>query len=468
MAKPTIVELERSIFALNQANKKGIPITKAQIAANVVLGKTLGPHYNIYKNLAAALKTFGQIVKNIGNPLKAIALVFGGMRDNLFFLIGILALVGTAVTMLTSNLTGTGESVSIFDASLGDLGLTTENLQMLFDAFVGALTIGFDVLVASWSAVITNMQQTGFIDALLGMFEGFYLGVQAAFSGISEAFAILGVDGNNLAETFTGLIDGLFAVLVSAGFMEYINEFAATIGLMGQALGTVLGAVAVLIANVIKEATTGGTLLNTIVTTVGGVIVKIFQGIFAIASFVLSGILLYFKGVIWLAENGFSGLRDVIVGKFNDILGKAGEWKDKIANKLGGMWDFLMSPIQWILDKIDELKNIDLDSLVPDVSDIGGSVLDALTPWATGGIASGPQSGYAVALHGTEAVVPLPDGRSIPVTLQGGGGGGGGFTANITVNSTGGDARAIAKAVSDEVQKAFRSRSRSGGFGRGI
>ena len=230
MAKPTIVELERSIFALNQANKKGIPITKAQIAANVVLGKTLGPHYNIYKNLAAALKTFGQIVKNIGNPLKAIALVFGGMRDNLFFLIGILALVGTAVTMLTSNLTGTGESVSIFDASLGDLGLTTENLQMLFDAFVGALTIGFDVLVASWSAVITNMQQTGFIDALLGMFEGFYLGVQAAFSGISEAFAILGVDGNNLAETFTGLIDGLFAVLVSAGFMEYINEFAATIG----------------------------------------------------------------------------------------------------------------------------------------------------------------------------------------------------------------------------------------------
>ena len=237
---------------------------------------------------------------------------------------------------------------------------------------------------------------------------------------------------------------------------------------MGQALGTVLGAVAVLIANVIKEATTGGTLLNTIVTTVGGVIVKIFQGIFAIASFVLSGIQLYFKGVIWFAENGFSGLRDVIVGKFNDILGKAGEWKDKIANKLGGMWDFLMSPIQWILDKIDELKNIDLDSLVPDVSDIGGSVLDALTPWATGGIASGPQSGYAVALHGTEAVVPLPDGRSIPVTLQGGGGGGGGFTANITVNSTGGDARAIAKAVSDEVQKAFRSRSRSGGFGRGI
>ena len=34
---------------------------------------------------------------------------------------------------------------------------------------------------------------------------------------------------------------------------------------------------------------------------------------------------------------------------------------------------------------------------------------------ATGGIVSGPKSGYGAMLHGTEAVVPLPDGRSIPV-----------------------------------------------------
>ena len=35
--------------------------------------------------------------------------------------------------------------------------------------------------------------------------------------------------------------------------------------------------------------------------------------------------------------------------------------------------------------------------------------------FAGGGIASGPQSGYQTMLHGTEAVVPLPDGKSIPV-----------------------------------------------------
>ena len=36
-----------------------------------------------------------------------------------------------------------------------------------------------------------------------------------------------------------------------------------------------------------------------------------------------------------------------------------------------------------------------------------------------GGIATGPESGYETTLHGTEAVVPLPNGNSIPVEMQG-------------------------------------------------
>lgn len=38
--------------------------------------------------------------------------------------------------------------------------------------------------------------------------------------------------------------------------------------------------------------------------------------------------------------------------------------------------------------------------------------------FATGGIARGPSSGHIEILHGTEAVVPLPNGRSIPVELK--------------------------------------------------
>ena len=36
---------------------------------------------------------------------------------------------------------------------------------------------------------------------------------------------------------------------------------------------------------------------------------------------------------------------------------------------------------------------------------------------ATGGVTSGPTTGYQAVLHGTEAVVPLPDGKTIPVEM---------------------------------------------------
>ena len=36
-----------------------------------------------------------------------------------------------------------------------------------------------------------------------------------------------------------------------------------------------------------------------------------------------------------------------------------------------------------------------------------------------GGVATGPRSGYSTVLHGTEAVVPLPNGRTIPVEMSG-------------------------------------------------
>jgi hypothetical protein len=44
--------------------------------------------------------------------------------------------------------------------------------------------------------------------------------------------------------------------------------------------------------------------------------------------------------------------------------------------------------------------------------------------FADGGVANGPTSGYLAELHGPEAVVPLPDGKTIPVRIEGGDAGG--------------------------------------------
>ena len=92
--------------------------------------------------------------------------------------------------------------------------------------------------------------------------------------------------------------------------------------------------------------------------------------------------------------------------------------------------------------------------------------------YATGGIARGAQRGYPAVLHGTEAVVPLPNGRSIPVDMNNSSSSN--MVNNITISiasdgtqstrSNGPNAndnedlgRAIALAVQEELQNQKRS-----------
>jgi hypothetical protein len=81
---------------------------------------------------------------------------------------------------------------------------------------------------------------------------------------------------------------------------------------------------------------------------------------------------------------------------------------------------------------------------------------------ASGGVYQGSKAGYPAVLHGNEAVVPLPDGKSIPIS----GGMGGNITVNVSANgamsstSDGGDmyemGRTIAQAVQNEIEKQQR------------
>ena len=57
-----------------------------------------------------------------------------------------------------------------------------------------------------------------------------------------------------------------------------------------------------------------------------------------------------------------------------------------------------------------------------------------LPAYAKGGVSTGPRTGYPAMLHGTEAVIPMPGGKALPVELQSAAGGGGGGMAPVTVN----------------------------------
>jgi len=91
--------------------------------------------------------------------------------------------------------------------------------------------------------------------------------------------------------------------------------------------------------------------------------------------------------------------------------------------------------------------------------------------YATGGVARGPGAGYPAVLHGTEAVVPLPNGRSIPVEMSNGGQQQNNVVVNVstdgtarTSDSTGPDMESLGAAIARAVQQELQAQKRSGGI----
>jgi len=92
-----------------------------------------------------------------------------------------------------------------------------------------------------------------------------------------------------------------------------------------------------------------------------------------------------------------------------------------------------------------------------------------LKRYARGGIANSPQLAMFGEGSMPEAYVPLPDGRSIPVSMKNGGAG----TTNVVVNvdaggtnvqGDAGQAQALGKAVSEAVQAEIIKQKRPGGL----
>jgi len=74
-----------------------------------------------------------------------------------------------------------------------------------------------------------------------------------------------------------------------------------------------------------------------------------------------------------------------------------------------------------------------------------------ITPFASGGIVRGPTMGLVGEGRYNEAVVPLPDGKSIPVDLSGMGGGAGAISTNIVINVNNGQAQSNSSGGSSDL-----------------
>ena len=95
-----------------------------------------------------------------------------------------------------------------------------------------------------------------------------------------------------------------------------------------------------------------------------------------------------------------------------------------------------------------------------------------MKPYATGGIARGRNAGYPAILHGTEAVVPLPNSREIPVDLRGSGQQNN-VTVNVTMDNSGNRSDStsdstmgekMGQVIAQAVQEELQYQKRSGGI----
>lgn len=93
---------------------------------------------------------------------------------------------------------------------------------------------------------------------------------------------------------------------------------------------------------------------------------------------------------------------------------------------------------------------------------------------ALGGIARGPHAGFPAILHGTEAVIPMPNGKSIPVEFRGGNSTSNNVNVSVVMNGQGGQqaeatseeepGRRIGAVIAAAVQEELHRQKRPGGL----
>ena len=440
-----------------------------------LINKTLGPFYRKYVDLKNTAETVVDVFEEVGGsteklakatdlllkPVSGVLKAFTQINTIMIFVLGAFALVGAAIFLLTKSFGG-GESAfaafgmvveagkgvieafmgvvsavgdavggidfegaaGVFIPMLEGIFVFLSNILTLYLTFIGAVLTGI-------GDIVTRMDEAGMFQRIVDAFGTFFGLVGMALGIIMDAFDDTGITMDDLISGIENAVNGFVNFLFNSGLIEFAVQVIEYVAVF-------YGVLAVVIASVIA-------LFIKIWGIIGPPLVRFVAAFFSF----LEPIIRIVTGIIGLVMKAIMGLIGWLAPYFEDAM------------------DGLMYILEPILDVITTIIDGASEAL-----SIGGDLLGGAADFLgfnDGGIASGPKSGYPVTLHGTEAVVPLPDGRTIPVSIKGGMGGGSSTNNNITINvSGGGNAKEIAKAVSDEVSKIMRNRSRGGNFTRGV
>lgn len=481
----TILGVDQSLLdfvqTLNQYNDILLRLpTKHQI-----LMKTLGPLYTTYLKMDMGLKSVSTVMtktekatgklakatKLLAVPAVVVAGAFSGILTAMLPLLGIVFGVVGGLMLLTA----------AFDQGGGSLRTWLEDMPILGEIFTVVQT-GADAVRAGLSG--EGGPFGGLIDGLKSIVTFYAEFYTVVFLGLKDFITMLADSG-----IFTTILDGLttvgeeimglWTVILSIFGDGGTDEFFAKLEtLIGSILGWLEGIGIFDFINAVAEV--GYELLATVIFLVAQIIkvvVRIIRFLVPIFAPYAKILLNYFGIVYSVVAAVINTVLKLIGAALAALRGDFGRAKELIVS-IGSVWTNTFNRVKTftenIFDAIMQYIQPVLDAMGAVGDFVGGAVggvvggATSLLGFSSGGVATGPKSGYAVALHGTEAVVPLPDGRSIPVTIESMGGGGGATTVNINVSGANGDPQRIARAVSEEVGRLFRSRANNGGISRGV
>ena len=192
-----------------------------------------------------------------------------------------------------------------------------------------------------------------------------------------------------------------------------------------------------------------GTLFKTALDVITGLF-KVFSGLFTGDwQKMWDGVKLIFSA-IW---EGIKGVLVAVWESIKEIITGSIQW---IKDKWQELKDFVSKPFKAIFStettntvttkRVDQYVAASHPSFVKSAN--GNVLRGGFQAFANGGVVSSPTLGLIGEGRYNEAVVPLPDGRSIPVEMRGGG-----ITIQVTGNTFLGSARDVAK----EIGKALKS-----------
>lgn len=468
--KSTFTSTEKTTKTLTKATKGLIAPLAITVGLFKALTMSIFPIVGIVMAILGVMMLFVAALDQGGGALR-------GWLEEMPIIGEVFGAVQAAIDTLKGALTGEGDAgilAPIADAANYTIGVVVSAFNLLmgslpsidgekiFGALITTLgvaieffSVGFKTLVEVIVMLFTSISESGAIDSIMTSLGDLWESVNIIWTAFS---GMLGESGEGISGWFGKIKDlwaGIISFLENSGIFEFVGEVVALVI-------DIVNTVAVMVAGIIY-------LVVKLVAFVWPYVEPVFRMLFNAIGMITTIVVGVVRSLIKIVQALLAVFRGDFDAAGKHIVGIVDVWKKAFE----GFKSFFMGYINALKDYLQPF--VDLVMAVADgiggiVGSVGGAIGGAadFLGFADGGVVSGPTSGYPVTLHGTEAVVPLPDGRSIPVTVQGMGDGGGSSTVNITVNGASGDANKLARMIGDEVAKAFRSRSRGGGFSRGL